>query len=129
MLRIWRNEKGSAMVEFALVIMLFLMLFMGLVEFGRIFHALLTLDNAARHGARVAAIGSSDTQIIAAVKNAAPQLVIRDADITIEASPRTRLNPITVTVRTKIHLIVPIISGLLQNPFPVQGQATMMLEV
>ncbi|HHZ20467.1 MAG TPA: pilus assembly protein [Firmicutes bacterium] len=124
----WRQEKGSAMVEFALVITLFLMLFMGLVEFGRIFHAQLTLDNAARQGARVAAVGYSDAQVRAAVKSVATQLNLEDSDITITPSTRQKFDPVTVKVQTELPLIVPIISGLLQNPFPVSGQATMMME-
>lgn len=124
----WRQEKGSAMVEFALVITLFLMLFMGLVEFGRIFHAQLTLDNAARQGARVAAVRQSDDQIREAVRSVATQLKIADSDIQITPATRQRFTPVTVRVKTSIPLIAPIISGILQNPFPVSGQATMMME-
>lgn len=123
-----QEEKGSAMVEFALVITLFLMLLMGLVEFGRIFHALLTLENAARQGARVAAVGGSDLQIREAVRSVSRQVRVDDENITITPDSRPRFTPITVTVQGEVPLIVPIISGLLQNPFPVRSQATMMSE-
>lgn len=123
-----KSERGSAMVEFAFVVMIFLMLFMGLVEFGRIFNAILTLDNAARQGARVAAVGKTDAEIRTAVKAVATQLTIEDSNITITPSIRPRFTAVTVRIDTSVKLIAPIISGVLQNPFPVYGQATMMME-
>lgn len=125
---VWREEKGSALVEFALVITLFLMLLMGMVEFGRIFHALLTVENAARQGARVAAVGGTDEQIRAAVRSVSTQVPLDDGDIVITPESRPRFTPITVSVQGEVPLIVPIISGIMQNPFPVRGQATMMSE-
>lgn len=116
------------MVEFALVIMIFLLLFMGLVEFGRIFNAILTLDNAARQGARLAAVGQTDTQIRTGVKAVASWMNLQDSNITITPTTRTRFTPISVKVNSTVTLIAPIISGILQNPFPVSGQATMMCE-
>lgn len=124
----WREERGSAMVEFALVITLFLMLLMGLIEFGRIFHALLTLENAARQGARVAAVGGNDDQIRAAVRSVSSQVPLDDEDIVITPESRARFTPITVSIEGEVPLIVPIISGILQNPFPVRSRATMMSE-
>jgi len=76
----------------------------------------------------VAAVGYSDAQVRAAVKSVATQLNLEDSDITITPSTRQKFDPVTVKVQTELPLIVPIISGLLQNPFPVSGQATMMME-
>jgi Flp pilus assembly protein TadG len=49
-----RNERGAALVEFAIVATLFLMLIFGGVSFGMIFSAKHTLTNAASEGARAA---------------------------------------------------------------------------
>ena len=46
------------MVEFALVSMTLILLLVGIIEFGLIFNTQLTLQNAAREGARYAAIPS-----------------------------------------------------------------------
>jgi Flp pilus assembly protein TadG len=116
------------MVEFALVVTIFLMLFMGLVEFGRIFNAILTLDNAARQGARVAAVGKTDAEIRTAVKAVATNLDIEDSMISITPAVRPRFTAVTVRINSSVRLIAPIISGVLTNPFPVQGEATMMME-
>ncbi|RLC54637.1 MAG: hypothetical protein DRI80_19030, partial [Chloroflexota bacterium] len=59
--------RGQGMVEFALVLPVLLLLLFGLVEFGRIFHAWLTLEYAARQAARYAASGALDKAYCAEV--------------------------------------------------------------
>ena len=69
-LRMKRNRrwgKGQTMVEFALVLPIFLLVIFGLVEFGRIFHAWLTLENASRQAARYAVSGQFDASYCAEV--------------------------------------------------------------
>ena len=51
-----RSEKGQAMVEFALVLPLLLALLCGIVDFGWLYYNQITLNNAAREGARYAVI-------------------------------------------------------------------------
>lgn len=53
---IQRDERGQAMVEFALVGLVFLMLTAGLVDVGRGFYAYLQLSDGARIAARWAAV-------------------------------------------------------------------------
>ena len=53
--------SGQGLVEFALVLPLLLLLIFGLVEFGRLFQAWLTLEHAARQAARYAASGVYNT--------------------------------------------------------------------
>ena len=54
--RFLRSEKGQAMVEFALVLPLLLALLCGIVDFGWLYYNQITLNNAAREGARYAVI-------------------------------------------------------------------------
>ncbi|MEA5050182.1 MAG: TadE/TadG family type IV pilus assembly protein [Oscillospiraceae bacterium] len=51
-----RSEKGQAMVEFALVLPLLLLLLCGIIDFGWIFYNNIMVDNAAREAARYSAI-------------------------------------------------------------------------
>ena len=51
------RDRGSAAVEFALVLPLLLLLVFGIIDFGRLLNAQLTLTQAAREGARLAAVG------------------------------------------------------------------------
>lgn len=50
-----RAPRGQSLVEFALVLPLLLILFLGIADFGRIFAAGITLEAAARNGAEVVA--------------------------------------------------------------------------
>lgn len=50
-----RRESGQALVEFTIVIPVFMLLLMGMMEFGFAFSDRLTLGNATREGARVGA--------------------------------------------------------------------------
>jgi hypothetical protein len=50
-----RYERGQELVEFALVLMLLLLIAFGALDLGRLFHAYITITNAAREGARYGA--------------------------------------------------------------------------
>ena len=50
------TETGQSLVEFAMVLPLFLVLLFGLVDFGRAFYSWILITNAAREGARTGAV-------------------------------------------------------------------------
>ncbi|MFZ6029339.1 MAG: TadE/TadG family type IV pilus assembly protein [Chloroflexota bacterium] len=56
------RSQGQAMVEFALVLPLLLLILFGIIEFGRLLQAVLAVQNAARFGVRHAVTGAIDTQ-------------------------------------------------------------------
>lgn len=58
-----RRRGGAAVVEFAIVISLFLGLVMGIMEFSRFINAWLSVQHAARSGARYAITGRTDCNL------------------------------------------------------------------
>lgn len=64
------GSRGQALLEFALVIPLIMLLLMGLFDFGRGIYAYNTLSNAARDGARKAIV---DQRVVAGVSVAAQE--------------------------------------------------------
>ena len=50
------GERGQSLVEFALVLPVFLLLLFAIVDFGMGFNAWITVTNSAREGARVGAV-------------------------------------------------------------------------
>lgn len=52
------GNRGQALVEFALLLPLVMLLLIGIVEFGRAWQAKQTLTDAAREGARLAVVGN-----------------------------------------------------------------------
>jgi Flp pilus assembly protein TadG len=57
--KIRKLEKGQALVEFALVLPLLIMLVCGIMDFGWLFYNVLSLQNACREGARKAVVIST----------------------------------------------------------------------
>lgn len=51
------RDRGAAAVEFALLVPLLLLIVFGIIDFGRALNAQITLTQAAREGARLAAVG------------------------------------------------------------------------
>jgi len=64
-----KRRRGQAMVEFALVIPIFLLIFVALFDLGRAVFAYNTLTNAAREGVRLAIVNQDKPSIIARAKN------------------------------------------------------------
>lgn len=82
------------MVETALVLPIFVMIVLGIVEFGRAFMVANLLAESARHGARIAILpGSTNSEVVAEVKSRVSALVsvseeFVDVDITVTAHPQ-----------------------------------------
>lgn len=64
------SERGSAVVEFALVVPLVLVLILGLVEVALVARTQLEVVNAAREGAREAAASPDPADAVRAARNA-----------------------------------------------------------
>jgi Flp pilus assembly protein TadG len=125
-----RGERGQATVELALVVPVLLLILFGIMEFGRIFSAYLIITNAAREGARLAAVGASDTAIEQRVEDAAAGLDLSRLTVTITPSEGSRVTGIqaTVSVGYSVDLVTPVLSGVAPNPFPLTAQAAMRVE-
>ena len=63
MRRFRETEAGQSLVEFTMILPLFLVLLFGMVDFGRAFYTWLLVTNAAREGARIAAVQSDQPTI------------------------------------------------------------------
>ena len=63
------RKRGAALVEFALVLPLLLMLVLGIIEFGVLIMHDLTLAQIAREGSRAASLGQTTTQIQTRILN------------------------------------------------------------
>ena len=64
-----RRTRGQALVEFAIVIPLFLLMLVALFDLGRAVFAYNTLTNAAREGARLAIVNQDLDSVINRAKN------------------------------------------------------------
>lgn len=85
-----RQKRGQTIVEFALMLPVFLVMLYGIIEFARYMQAYLTVQHAAREGARYAVTGRSLTgnpadrpqSIVAVTRRAAAGLLITPSNDT-----------------------------------------------
>lgn len=103
------NQRGSAVVEFALVLPLMLVLLLGVVEVAVIARTEIELVHAAREGAREAAASPDTARASAAVRAALGSRAV-DARIAI-SRPSTVGRLATVTVEVPYRVATPIFGG------------------
>lgn len=85
------SRSGQALVEFALVVPLLLVLVVGIVEFGRAWNAYQVLTDAAREAARMAVIDN------AAVTADSVTAVVKDALASAAMDPTSPTTTVTLT--------------------------------
>lgn len=73
------RRSGQAMVEMALCLVILIPIVIGIIEFGWLLKNINQLNNAAREGARAAAVGRTTTDIKLRVGNMSKPLVIVDS--------------------------------------------------
>jgi Flp pilus assembly protein TadG len=101
------GDRGAAAVEFALVLPLLLILIFGIIDFGRMLNAKITLTEAAREGARAAALVGTDAGADRA-RAAATGYTLNDPDVDeCPTSPGADDNA-TVTVTYNFQFVTPI---------------------
>lgn len=61
--RLRKRNEGQALVEFALIAPIFILLVLGVVEFGRAWNVKQTLTDAVREGCRTAVVAKSGTTL------------------------------------------------------------------
>lgn len=59
----YKNENGQALVEFTLILPILILLILGIIEFGWLLNAQITLNSAAREGARVGAVLNTSDEV------------------------------------------------------------------
>jgi Flp pilus assembly protein TadG len=104
-----RSDRGTTVVEFALILPILVMLVFGIVEFGRGYNAKVTVTHAAREGVRVLALTADPVAAEIAVKNAATSL--NAGAITVTSSACTPGTPASVTVQYPFTYDVPLVGG------------------
>ncbi|HUF54433.1 MAG TPA: TadE family protein [Dehalococcoidia bacterium] len=113
------GEKGQNLVEFAMVVPIFLILVFAIVDFGMGFHAWITVTNAAREGARVGAVGANEATIISKVENTSGSLNDDNMTITVVNPQGSPGDTVEVTVAYDYQMITPLstLLGLIGGGF------------
>jgi len=78
-----KREDGQSLVEFAMVVPIFLLVLFAIVDFGMAFHAWITITNSAREGARAGAVHAPAATIAQRVRDTADSLDQANLTVTV----------------------------------------------
>ena len=131
-----RRSRGQSLVEFALVLPVFLLILSGILDFGFLLYSRMTVINAAREGARVATTmtdtpGAIPGAVSSRVSEAASGLPVATSTSCVlgggNPSPCTYIagNSIRVTVSYNHHAFFPLLFGA---TIPLSSTVQMVLE-
>lgn len=133
------GERGQAMVEFGLIVIIFFLLVSGIFDFGRALNGWVVLSNAAREGARQAAVGKCDSDVTAAARGFAAVPGVDPVTVSVTISPpaggtspnctRTLGDPVTVRVAASFDIVTPLVraaTGL--TTWDISSETTMSAE-
>ena len=118
-----RAEVGTAVVEFALVLPLLLVIALALVQVGLVIRDRLLVEEAARAGARAAAVESDPDAIAGAARRAAPDLDPSALGIGVTRQGG-RGDPVAVTVAYTSLIKVPLVSWLFGSAVAMRSITT-----
>jgi Flp pilus assembly protein TadG len=122
-----RGERGSATVEFALVLPLVLTLAVVLLQLALIAKDRLVLQDVARAGAREAAVSQDDAAVRSAADEAAASLDTSALEVTVEREGGVGTGA-TVTATYASRVEIPLVSWLLPDTVDLTATGTMRQE-
>jgi len=134
-----KKNRGQAVVEFALVLPILVLILFGVLEGGNVLYRTLTVTEASREGARVAAVNVGKTNLETLATSAiqkfssstltmTQQFVYKDASGAVVSSAQSG-GSVEVIVTANVTIVTPIINKLFTpNPYPVKGTTTMRVE-
>jgi Flp pilus assembly protein TadG len=101
------GQGGQSLIEFALVLPVFLILVLSIVDFGWALRSWITVTNSAREGARLGAVGASCDDIKQrAVDTSANLLTL--SDVTVDNCQGDPGTSVVVTVTYHYSFITPL---------------------
>ena len=133
--RIPRGERAQGLVEFALVLPLFLILILATIDFGMGLRQYIVMTNSAREGARVGAVGETEAKITETVVDRSAG-VLTTSDVTVTGALGASGTDVKVEVAKSYNFITPlgnlialVTPGCSPSPcLPMTISATMRLE-
>ncbi|MBQ6268134.1 MAG: pilus assembly protein [Clostridia bacterium] len=131
----FRDEDGQAMVEFALILPIFLLILCGILDFGWMFFNQLALNNICREGARYAVVSTEENDtngIIRHIENFIEDSYPMD-DIVVTVTYSKPLDPLNgdviVTAEREFTYLTPVISTVTGQPSrTLSAQVVMKVE-
>jgi Flp pilus assembly protein TadG len=106
--RTGKGERGQSLVEFTLVLPIFLLVLFAIIDFGMAFHAWIAVTNSAREGARVGSVRAPAVDIEQRVRDTADTLDQNDLTVTVTNAQGDPGESVVVHVSYTYSLITPL---------------------
>ncbi|WP_306843249.1 TadE/TadG family type IV pilus assembly protein [Paenarthrobacter nicotinovorans] len=121
------NERGAAAVELALILPLLLLILFGIMEFGRAYNVQVSLTQAAREGARYAAVHYQEggLNVSGAALSSAPALDGLGVSVTDNASSCAPGSNVKVTTSVSLPSMTGFLDGTGIFPLNLSGVGVM----
>ncbi len=129
-----KSVRGVSLIEMALLLPLLFLILLGTIEYGWMFMMNEEINNAARHGTRMAVTeGATSSQVRNAIDQLMASAGLEDSGYTIAISPPDVFQAlpgelITVTVTVPYLNITLTGAGFLPLPDDLDGRTTMVKE-
>ena len=131
-----KDEEGQSMVEFALILPIFLLILCGIIDFGWMFYNQLALNNICREGARYAVVNTAPDhttdEILRHIDNYIDSTYAL-GELDVEVKYTTPTNPVggdvSVSVKEDFSYLTPIISTVTgKQSRPLTAEVIMRVE-
>lgn len=116
-----KNESGQAVVEFAIVLPLLLLIICAIIDFGWLFYNQLSLENCTREAARYGAVNAANSDCTTLINNKINATAIKSLKESMTvvitfSSPQTPCDgDITVTITSRIKILTPVLGVFYDN--------------
>ena len=103
------STRGQSLVEFALILPIFLLIIFGIIDLGRGVFAYNAIQNAAREGVRVAIVDQNEDVIADEVQDHAVGLGLDDSDVSLSfLQPDTMTTPCNtpIAISCEVEILV-----------------------
>ena len=134
-LRKFKREDGQSMVEFALILPIFLLILCGIIDFGWLFYNQLSLNYACREGARYAVVHTDENadvqNIISHIENNSTTVFSNDGvniKVTYSSPSDPTSGDVTVDMQAEISFFTPVLSTILGEEKTLTSTVTMKVE-
>ena len=122
------REEGQATLEAALTLPIVLIALLLIVQVGIVVRDVLALQQAAREGARVAAVSGDDAEASDAVRNSAGPLDASQVEIDIDRDGDAIGHAVDVRLSYIARVSLPVVSRIVSLDLPLRATATMRAE-
>lgn len=116
------RERGSAVVEFVVVVPLLVLLVLAVVQIALALHVRSTLVSAAAEGARVAAVSGSDPAVGVRRTRTALAATVADGVVESVSARAVRISGVA-TVEVEVRARLPVVGLLGPSALVVRGHA------